>query len=280
MQQQQQNTEVDFIDTPVGEQQTDYDENSSGEVEKEARIYGWVPKESFRGDESEWVDAETFVQRGKAINPILRKNNEVLMKKFTELERRLQEKEITMQQFAKYHQETEKRAYEKALSELKEQKKEAISMGDGEKVVEIDEALADLRSSQQNTQQSQQNNSFQPPPPDPTFVAWSKENDWYVNDKRLRNFADIIGAEVREDRPDLFGIDFLEEVKQRVQEEFPNKFEKKFRQSPAEGTTGGSRSSGGKKTAKDLPPDVRKVMEEFIKEGLVTEQQYLKEYFA
>ena len=27
-------------------------------VEKEARLFGWVPKDEFRGSETDWVDAE------------------------------------------------------------------------------------------------------------------------------------------------------------------------------------------------------------------------------
>ena len=33
------------------------------QVEKEARLFGWVPKEEFRGSESDWVDAEVFVKQ-------------------------------------------------------------------------------------------------------------------------------------------------------------------------------------------------------------------------
>ena len=50
------------------------------EVEKEARLQGWVPKDEFRGKETDWIDADIFVQRGREINPILRKNNERITK--------------------------------------------------------------------------------------------------------------------------------------------------------------------------------------------------------
>lgn len=58
-------------------------------LEKEARVFGWVPKEDFRGSEDDWVDADTFVKRGKEINPILRKNNELLMKRLDEKAREI-----------------------------------------------------------------------------------------------------------------------------------------------------------------------------------------------
>ena len=49
-------------------------------VEEEARAQGWVGKDEFRGSDDDWVDADTFVKRGKEIMPILRKNNEKLLK--------------------------------------------------------------------------------------------------------------------------------------------------------------------------------------------------------
>ena len=47
-------------------------------VEQEARTLGWVPQEEFKGDPNRWVDADTFVERGHTVMPILRKNNERL----------------------------------------------------------------------------------------------------------------------------------------------------------------------------------------------------------
>ena len=50
----------------------------------EASAQGWVAKDDYRGNEADWVDAETFVRRGKEIMPILRKNNEKLLKELKE----------------------------------------------------------------------------------------------------------------------------------------------------------------------------------------------------
>ena len=53
-------------------------EQAAAPVEQEARTLGWVPAEEFKGDPNRWVDAETFVERGHTVMPILRKNNERL----------------------------------------------------------------------------------------------------------------------------------------------------------------------------------------------------------
>lgn len=70
-------------------------------VEKEARLLGWVPKEDFR-DGDHWVDAETFVKRGKEINPILRKNNEILLKKLDAANAEVAEVKKVAKEFEKF----------------------------------------------------------------------------------------------------------------------------------------------------------------------------------
>ena len=72
------------------------------QIEKEARLFGWVPKEEFRGSETDWVDADVFVKRGKEINPILRKNNELLMKKLDEKAKEIDSIKASVEEFKKF----------------------------------------------------------------------------------------------------------------------------------------------------------------------------------
>lgn len=64
---------------------------SSPEVVAEARQLGWVPQEEFRGDQSRWVDADSFVKRGHEVMPILKANNARLMGEVTSLKATLTE---------------------------------------------------------------------------------------------------------------------------------------------------------------------------------------------
>lgn len=41
------------------------------EVEAQARADGWVPKDQWRGRPEDWIDAPTFVERGREILPIV-----------------------------------------------------------------------------------------------------------------------------------------------------------------------------------------------------------------
>jgi hypothetical protein len=61
--------------------------------------------------------------------------------------------------------------------------------------------------------------------------------------------------------------------------EFPQKFENANRRNPAavEGSTP-TRKAG--RTWADLPADARSAGERWVKQGLLTKEQYLRDYFA
>ena len=239
------------------------------ETLKEAKRQGWVPQEDYNGPEDKWVDADTFVKKGKEINALLRKDNDFLKREVSDMK-------STMMEFKKFHAETEKRAYERAMADLRDQKKEAISTGDGEKVLQIDDAIDELKSARQveKTQTA--------PPPDPEFVMWSEENRWYTNDAQLRTEADMIGEVIKRQNPTLIGNAFLSEVTNRVKRMYPEKFTNgnRARPSPVEGTTAPKASSKNGKAFNDLPPEAKAACQKFEKNGLLTREQYLKEYFG
>ena len=258
-------TQEEAVD--VAEQQTapEVDEDTL----KEAKRQGWVPQEEYTGPEDKWVDADTFVKKGKEINALLRKDNEFLKREVSDMK-------STMMEFKKFHAETEKRAYERAMADLRDQKKEAISTGDGEKVLQIDDAIDELKSARQVEK-------AQPAPqPDPEFVMWSEENRWYTNDAQLRTEADMIGEVIKRQNPTLIGNAFLNEVTTRVKRMYPEKFTNgnRNRPSPVEGTTAPKATGKNGKSYNDLPPEAKAACQKFEKSNLLTREQYLKEYFG
>ena len=129
-------------------------QNEAPEVnqhESEARSQGWVPQEEFRGKEDDWVDAETFVRRGKEIMPILRKNNEKLLKELAEAKKAAEEAREAAKEFREFQKElTERKVKELStqIEQLKQAKREAISSGDGDRVIAIDDAIDDIKEEQ------------------------------------------------------------------------------------------------------------------------------------
>ena len=240
------------------------------ETLSEAKRQGWVPQEDYNGPEDKWVDAETFVKKGKEINALLRKDNDFLKREVAEMK-------TTMMEFKKFHAETEKRAYERAMSDLREQKKEAISTGDGDKVLQIDDAIDELKSRKIEAKAERPSNQ-----PDPSFVSWNEENKWFGSDTELTNEANLIGEVIKRQNPTLIGSEFLDEVTKRVKKMYPEKFtnSNRARPSPVEGTTAPKATGKNGKGFNDLPPEAKAACQKFEKNGLLTRDQYLKEYFG
>lgn len=256
---------------------------ASNEVEEhnyvdEAKIYGWVPKEDFRDDPDRWVDAETFVKRGREINPILRKNNDILLKKHQSLQQELQEIRGTVSEFKKYHEETEKRAYDAAIAQLRSEKKEAISLGDGERVVQIDDQIDDLKSQREKKPEIQQQQPQVQIPQE--LVEWQEKNSWYGTDPEMTAVANAMGQVINQENPTLVGKPWLDALTKKVKQRFPEKFTRE-RPASVEGGGGGAVQSGTKgKSFKDLPKDAQEACVRFEKQGLLTRERYVKDFFG
>jgi hypothetical protein len=239
------------------------------ETLKEAKRQGWVPQDEYNGPEDKWVDADTFVKKGKEINALLRKDNDFLKREVAEMK-------TTMMEFKKFHADTEKRAYERAMSDLREQKKEAINTGDGDKVLQIDDAIDELKQARPVAKAAPANQI------DPVFVQWNEDNTWFGKDTELTNEANLIGEVIKRQNPTLIGSEFLDEVTKRVKKMYPEKFTNtnRARPSPVEGTTAPKSNQKGGKGYNDLPPEAKAACQKFEKQGLITREAYLKEYFG
>lgn len=265
-------------------QQQEEQQAEVNEVEQEARAQGWVPAEEFRGKESDWVDADTFVRRGKEIMPILRKNNEKLLKELAEAKKAAEEAREAAKEFREYQKElTERKVKELNLQidQLKQAKREAISAGDGDRVVAIDEAIDDIKEEQaqakaeakEKVQQNQAQQEF-----DPSLNVWLGKNEWFGKDARMTAIANGIGEAIRRENPNLIGEGFLEQLDKELGEFFPEKLGKQKRQSPVDAGGTGGRPYSGKKSYEALPADAKAACDRFVKQGLMTREQYLADF--
>lgn len=243
------------------------------ETVNEAKRQGWVPQEEYDGPADKWVDAETFVKKGKEINAILRKDNEFLKREIAEMK-------STMMEFKKFSADNEKRAYERALAELREQKKQAVSQGDGDKLVEVDDAIEELK--EQRAKEAQQAKQAQNQV-DPSFAEWNDENKWFGKDTELTEEANLIGETIKRRQPTLIGREFLDEVTKRIKKMYPEKFTNanRTKPSPVEATTGNkSNVRAGKYSFNDLPPEAKQACLKFEKQKLLTREEYIKDFFG
>jgi len=277
----------------VQQQETSADQEAQAvneQTQKEARIFGWVPKEEFRGSEDDWVDAEVFVKRGKEINPILRKNNELLMKKLDEKAKEIDSIKASVEEFKKFQKESFERKtaeYEVQIAQLKSQKREAIAEGNGDLVVDIDDQIDSLKEAQREAKEASKAKPEpeQPAqvsiPDDPELQGWLNKNTWFGNDIEMTELANTLGSSVRKQFPHLTSRAFLEKLDDKIREYMPNKFLGNKAKGSAVDSSGSVRGTGssGKKSYDNLPDDAKQACDRFIKQGWIkSKQEYIDSY--
>jgi len=270
------------------------DENESGsiapEILHEAESQGWVPKERFRGNESDWIDADTFVKRGREILPILRKNNENLIKDLNQTKEQLKEFRQAAEEFKKFQQEAYERKasdYEQRIRDIRENRAQAISDGDGQKVNALDEALDVARDELKEAKQAAKDVVAVPTAPaaqepiDPSLQVWLDKNTWFGQDRRLTSIVNGLGENIRLEFPNLKGQPFLDKLDEVLAEEFPDKFGKK-KATPGSRVESGSgrqsRSGGSAQSYDNLPADAKAACDRFVKQKLMTREQYVADF--
>ncbi|MCI0562004.1 MAG: hypothetical protein MN733_26245 [Nitrososphaera sp.] len=268
-------------DVDLGEQDRDF--------ESEARVQGWVPKEKYRGDERDWVDAETFVNRGREINPILRANNAKLIQQLNDLRSRHNEVVEAVNEFKDYHAQVDQRAYERALAQIEAERRQAVKDQDFDRQFELEDELKEIQKKAPSAAEVKKIPVEKPEDFHPDFQTWLENNKtWFGPDKLKTKLAMGLGEQLREEGNTDLNAGFLRELESRLAEEFPKQFGRQFGNptrngpplTPGSGHGRDSGSSRGKRTAADLPADARVIMNKFVKQGLLTPEQYIKDYFG
>lgn len=246
-------------------------------VESEARQMGWVPEEDFRGDKSKWRSAEEFVERGREILPIVLKNKEELLVKNRVLEAELKEMKTAIEDFKEYRKADKDRMYKQALQDLKAKKKEAIADGDGELAVELDDAIDELKESAKDAPVTPVEKTDQL---DPEFVKWVDETEWYRKDAALQHAANAAAIDVQAIFPQLKGRAFLDKVSDLVKDKYPEKFGNTRRTNSNTVEEGGNTQprSTKKKSYDNLPADAKAACDKFVKQGIMSKEDYVNEY--
>ena len=249
-------------------------------TEAKARTLGWVPKDEFRGDPEKWRDAEEFVRHGEEVLPVLRENTKKLHAKLDKQDARIAELTGVVKNFAEYHKKTEERAYTRALKKLKDEQLTAVDDGNTKKFKEIEVKIEDLEKDHKEKPAT-------PAEPgtgkNPEFIEWQEDNPWYGDDVELSVYADQAGGVIAARNKGIAAADLYEKVAEEVKKKYPDKFQNQRRKQPS--TVEGGDILGDPPGAKgkgysDLPADARAACDGYVKEKLLTREQYVKDYFA
>lgn len=254
----------------AGEGETGQQDDEVVKVEEKARKMGWTPKEEFKGDPDKWRDAASFVERGETMVPILKKTVEKQDRKIAELEKSIKE-------FAEFHSKTEQRAYQKAFNDLKSRQIEAVSAGNAQAFIAIDQEIAEL---QKEASESPKISVPKQDDSNPAYEEWVKRNRWAEEDAELAAYAETQADFMRKRGDKREGIEFLDAVKERVKKEYPDKFSNPRRSAAPSVETGSpAQRKGGGKTYADLPAEAKAACDKFVKQFGVKKEDYVKQYF-
>lgn len=242
--------EAEQIDTP-------------NEIEVLATELGWRPKDEFSGED--FVDATMFIKRSRDIQDTMKGHIKDQKRQLADLNSSVEELKVHNERVYK----VEVANLKKELTTLKAEKKAAIEDGDVAKVDELDERIGVVEESMvapAETSTKKQETAT------PEFEEWVKNNSWYKTDEEMRQYADSLADENK-------GLSFERVAKlvtKRVKEAFPDKLSsKKEVIDRVEGST--RNRSAGSFTEADLTSSQKAIMSQFVRQGIMTKQQYIKD---
>lgn len=251
----------------------------------EAKAIGWLPAEEYKaaGKRGEPISAKEFLDRGHAIMPFLKKDNEKLgaenrrlNAQMVETQRQLREASEQMENLETYHQELRKSDRERITKELRVELAQAMKDGDAEAVADITAEIAENASGKGGGEAKGGGKGSGPAPInpelDPVFVNWRAANPWVDSDEDKTRYSTGVFYSMRQKYPGVFGKPFFDLVDAEMAKYQP----KAAPRSKVDGSGAGSGSGGSSdgKSFSDLPPEARAKCDDFGKRFVKKDGKY------
>lgn len=245
------------------------EEDGRDPLENLAKEMGWQGKNDFKGDEKNYVDAGEYIRKGHDIQDQMRKSLKDQKTQLSKMSGSLTELKRHNERVFK----AEVNTLKKELSTLKSQKKIAIEDGDVEKVDKIDEQIDTVKESMTTPEPEVKKSE------NDEFDRWVKDNKWYEENKEMAAYADTQAA--RHEGAPFGRVATL--VTKQVQEMFPDKFPglspKKNNALPATSRVeaGARKAVAVKFTKADLSDSQKSIMSQFVRQGIMSEKDYIED---
>ena len=239
-------------------------------VEQQALEQGWVPQDQWEGDPEAWRPAKEFVERGE------------LYKSIHTTKRELKQTQAALTTMQRHHQMVFEKAYNKALADLRAEKRVAMREQDFDRLEAVETQIDQLQDEHQKevAQLRVVEHQVQSPAITPQFQAFLDKNAWYAEDAELRAEADALGAGYMS-RPDADRNKLLDHVESKIKQLHPEKFGTQRKVAAPSAVAAVDRT--GKKPTKsvvtmsDVPEEMRSVIRNFVETTGMSEQDYIKE---
>jgi len=181
------------------------DISAAPDYEVLAKEKGWKPKDAFDNTVKHWVDAETFVK------------NQPLIDKIGNQKKKLKELEKTVEALAKHYQTNVTQAKERAIIDLRAERREAIELGEVTKVEEIDQKIDHVKRMEE---------VLVKPSAMPSELEdfLESQKSWFNKDEDMTTFAVAHNESYLKKHPGELG-EALEKTLAAVRKAYPEKFE-------------------------------------------------------
>lgn len=255
---------------------------ASAEVQAEAHKLGWIPPARFKGDPSRFVDADTYIERGETVLPIVKEQNKRLHAQLTEQSTQLRKLEEALTTATKAIGDLEEkntvdrqRALDDAKAQLKAQLAQASEDGDHALIAELTGKMVEVQATQVAVPK------VEPARTPPAFVAppelkeWNAENPWYGTDRRRTSLALGIAQELKDAGETATGRAFLDLVAAEVEVTLGGKTTPSASKVEGAGRSGEEpRGSGGKKGYAALPAEAKAACDVDLKKFVGAGKRY------
>jgi hypothetical protein len=240
---------------------------SASETETAARQMGWIPKEKYHG-QAEWMDAETFVKKGKEIMPILQANNKRLNERLSTTEAALQETKALLKAAGESIEELKNFRSQDNKARVKDQKAELLTAlgeakksGDTETEVRLTDQLTEVNAALKEADKPpapKPADSTVPAPLTQEAKAWMAENQWFGSDQRKTGYAMGLANEWKAQGKALGTQQFFDHVDEEMGKVFDSNRSRREGPGKVDATNNSSGGEGrGSKTFADLPADAK-----------------------
>lgn len=276
--------ELNAVDPDEQEEQQEGEpsEGEESEAEAKARRMGWAPKDEWRGDEARWKTAAEFLDFMDEAPAVQRERLEKADKRLSEYEQTADDLKRQLAMVTKRLKEQDQRGYDRALADIKQQKRTAAETGDMdafEAAEAAEDALRKDAAKVEDTPDPMDKGDRKEPP---EIKDWRGKNQWFDRDMEMTRAAEAFSKAFNEKNPGAGVGPMLEYVEGKVRAAFPEKFENPNRkEAPRTAAPGMAGKGRGKKTFADLPADAKKACAEFISDGIYkTREEYAEDYFS
>lgn len=239
------------------------------EVQLKAIDQGWIPKDQFDGDPEEFIDAAEFVRRGE------------LFKKIESQSKELKAVRKALEALGQHHSKVKEIEYERALKSLKESRKQALTDGEVERALALEDKIDEVKAEKDRMVEEAAAAAQVDDTEDvynPLMQSWVERNTWYEDDDVMRATADGLGFKLHKEGHSPEEV--LALVEKKIRKEFAHKFTNPARNKPSAVEPSTRQGTMTKETFK-LSPEEEKIMRKIVAvTPNYTEADYIKELKA